>query len=43
MFSIAAGIAIGYGLDGRGELPGKRNRFLTTAIKADFGSTQPPI
>jgi hypothetical protein len=44
-FSYGAGIAKGYGLDGRGSIPGKGEIFFifSTVARRALGPTQPPI
>jgi hypothetical protein len=40
----SVGIIMGYGLDGRSSIPGRDNRFLSTAVsRPTLGITQPHI
>jgi hypothetical protein len=40
---ISFGIAMAYGLDGRGSNPGRSKNFLFTTPRPTLGPTQPPI
>jgi hypothetical protein len=43
--SSSVGIAMGYGIDGWGSIPGRGNRLFlfSTASKRALGYTQPPV